>query len=149
MHKPNPRAPQSLEDLITEIGALKTSLDSLIAEFRAAVTRLEVDGMPTARRSGQFWVAAAFTNALVRLRLFVEHNFDYLETLGVLAVTRYVFELTVWLRLLHKNPSCGRVYYRELVTQQMKHYEDLRNHLLREIAFLRSVDKQEKELLTE
>lgn len=149
MHDPSPSLSQPRADLIAEIGELKTPLDSLIAEFREVVARLEEDDVPPGRRSGQFWVLAAFTDALVRLRMFLVRNFNYLETLGVLALTRYVFELTIWLRLLHKDPRYGRVYCRMVLATQLDYYTDLRDHLGREIIFLRSIDAQEKELMKE
>ena len=64
-----------------------------------------------------------------------------------LAVTRYVFELTVWLRHLQKDPRYGHVYYRILVAKQLDYYTDLHAHLKREVEFLQTVDDQETELL--
>jgi len=43
MHEPTSSSSQAFDDLIAEITALKPSLDSLIAEFRAVVSRLELD----------------------------------------------------------------------------------------------------------
>jgi len=42
-------------------------------------------------------------------------NFDFVETIRIPAVTRYLFELTVGLKLLQMDHRCGLVYYRELL----------------------------------
>ncbi len=45
-----------------------------------------------------------YGDALIRLRQLTDNNFQFIETLGLLAVARYVFELSVWLLLFDKDP---------------------------------------------
>jgi hypothetical protein len=67
--------------------------------------------------------------------------------MGVLAVARYLFELTVWLKILRMDSRCGLVYYGELLKKQLEFYRELRNNAMREVAFLRKVGSQEQALI--
>lgn len=140
---------QSLATLVADIMNLKPSFDSLIEEFRNVVGRAEKLEPDSVKRSTRFWVFVAFADALVRLRLFVEQNFRHIEPMGLLAVTRYTFELTVWLKRLHGDPRYGLVYYYVLVAKQLAYHIDLHSQLNREIDFLRRIDQQEKQLLNQ
>lgn len=148
MTPPASDAGNSLEAMASRIRALRPSIEALIPKFRAAVARVEeAQDLRIRKYSGPFWVLAAYTDALVRLRLFLEQNFNYLESIGLLAVTRYVFELLVWLKLMQRDAGYGLAYYRDLLTKQRSYYSDLRNHLKCEVAFLRDVQAQEDRLL--
>lgn len=140
---------KSVAALVGEIRSLEPSFESLIEKFRTVIARLEEaqPEIPPRKRSASFWVFAAFRDALVRLRLFAEQNLRFVEPMGLLAVTRYVFELTVWLRRLQADPRYGLVYYRLLVAKQLDHHIDLEAHLKREMDFLRTIEDQETDLL--
>jgi len=90
---------------------------------------------------------AIIADSLVRVRLPIEQNLTYFETLGVLALTRYVFELLVWVRLVQKDNRFGLVYYRELAEKQRHYYQDLLSHLAAEVAFLAATSQEEKNLI--
>ena len=63
------------------------------------------------RDQADWWVLLAHTGAYEKLSLIVTHNFVlfrtpdvvFMETMGLLAVSRYVFELLVWLKTLEKE----------------------------------------------
>src|SRR3989442_13923993 len=96
--------PAALEEIVGAIVAQKGNLERLIAKYRSAVDALSAsDRASSGRLSDLAWVLAAHLDALIRLRLFVEQNFAFIETLGLLAVTRYLFEVLVWLKLLQKD----------------------------------------------
>ncbi len=67
--------------------------------------------------------------------------------MGVLAVARYVFELTVWLKLLEKDSRCGLVYRGETLKKQLEFYKELKNNAIREIVFLRDTGAREQSLI--
>jgi hypothetical protein len=140
----------SPEALASGIRACKPEVEALIARFRRAVEEAErTQDLRSRKYSGPFWVLVAYTDALVRLRLFLEQNLNYLESLGLLALTRYVFELVVWLKLMEQDRRYGLVYYHDLLLKQRRYYEDLREHLEREISFLDHVQSREEALLRE
>jgi len=87
-----------------------------ILRFRGRIERLgTTNDLSSLQQSGRYWRMVAFVDSLVRLRLFLEHNFNYIETMGMLSVARYMLELTVWLKLLERDTRYGLVYYRCIV----------------------------------
>lgn len=133
----------SAEEYIEKIKALKDHLDKLAQPFRVD-PRTGTD-LPFDKFSADDWRRNTFGNALVRLQQLVENNFNFIETMGLLAVARYVFELSVWLLLFQKDPGYCLIYYRELIHTQRKYYEDTLAHLRREIQLLKRFAERDKE----
>jgi hypothetical protein len=95
------------------------------------------------------WCLSAIGDSLVRLRLFTEHNFEFIETIGVISVSRYIFELSVWLELFKIDPRYGLVYYAQLIDTQYRYWKDYRAQLDREVSMLKTFELEEKDLLRE
>ncbi len=139
---------KSLGLLVADICGLQPQLEQLIPKFRQAIAEADSVQQPSLNKnSGAYWRLVAFTDSLVRLRLFLEQNFSYVETMGLLAVTRYLFELTVWLKLMQMDSRYGLVYYCELLKNQLDYYTELRNNASREVTFLREIGTQEDKLM--
>jgi hypothetical protein len=133
----------SAEEYVEKIKALKDHLDRLALPFRVD-PRTDSD-MPFDKYSANDWRRNTFGNALVRLRQLVENNFNFIETMGLLAVARYVFELSVWLLLFQKDSGYCLIYYRELIHTQRKYYEDTLAHLRLEMQLLKRFADRDKE----
>lgn len=140
---------KSTENLVIKIRELQGRLDLLSNQLRRIVNDANKKyDKDVNKQTSKYWIFVTYLNSLVRIRLLLEQNFrDYIESMELLAVTRYLFELTVWLKLMQKDETYGCVYYRELLITQSKFYTDLQNHLEREIIFFREISVQEKELL--
>lgn len=139
---------KSLEVLIVDICGLRPRLEELIRQFRHGIELLgRVNDSSSIIKSGAYWRLIAFADSLVRIRLFLEQNFNYVETIGVLAVARYLFELTVWLKLLQNDSRYGLVYHHELLKKQLEFYKQFRKNAEREISFLRHSGQQEQSLI--
>ncbi len=139
---------KALDVLAEDICAQRPRLEKLIQQFRQSIEQLgTAHDSSSGQESGGYWRLVAFVDSLVRLRLFLEHNFNYVETIGVLAVARYLFELTVWLRLLQTDSRYGLVYYHELLKKQLDFYREFRNNAVREISFLRHTGALEQSLI--
>lgn len=95
------------------------------------------------------WRRNTFGNALVRLQQLTEQNFQFIEPIGVLAVARYIFELSIWLHLFQKDSRYCLIYYRELLETQRKYYEDTVAHLRKEIELLRRFEKMDSQAMNE
>jgi hypothetical protein len=144
---PNQHSRQSLEKLCQRSGSFMVQLEVLPSNFRNALRELEKHETPSPTRySARYWSFAVLADSLVRVRLLIEQNFMYFETLGVLALTPYVFELTIWVRLVQKDNRYGLLYYRELRHKQKLHYQDLLSHLVAEVAFLSAMSAEEDKL---
>ncbi|MBM4056321.1 MAG: hypothetical protein FJ264_16950 [Planctomycetes bacterium] len=73
----------------------------------------------------------------------MEQSFNFVETIGVVAVARYVFEMSLWLRLFSLDSRYGLVYYAELLRTQRRYWKDYRVQLDREITLLREFEDKE------
>ena len=91
------------------------------------------------------WCISVVGSSLIRLQLFTEQNFHFIETMGVIAVARYTFELSVWLKLFKLDQRYGLVYYSELLDTQRKYWKDYRKQLDREISLLKRFEQQEND----
>lgn len=89
------------------------------------------------------WCHSVAGDALIRLRLFTEQNFNFIETMGVISVARYIFELSIWLKLFKLDPRYGLVYYHQLLDTQERYFQAVRAQLVREVAMLKSFDDKE------
>jgi len=137
----------SLEALVSDICEQRIPLESLSRRIRKRIEQLEaLSPAAPSQRSGAFWKAVAFGDSLARIGLFLEQNFSYIETVGVLAVSRYLFELTVWLKLLQTDSRYGLVYYHQLLKANRDYYNALQLNAEREVAYLRLVDAAEDSL---
>jgi hypothetical protein len=123
---------------IENIRGLGPTFERLATAFRAD---LDDPGATFDKYSADDWRRNTFGNALVRLRQITENNFHVVETLGLVAVARYIFELSVWLILFEKDCRYCLIYYRELLATQLRYYKDVRAQLHREIELLKRFEK--------
>jgi hypothetical protein len=90
-----------------------------------------------------FWARQAFVDALERLRGLVEEDLGAATTMQLLACTRYVFELTVWLRSIDADDRFAHAYCGDIIRNQISYHRDLRSHLTREAQWLRNIGEEE------
>lgn len=96
-----------------------------------------------------YWCQVAISDSLVKLMLFTEQNFKYVETMSLLAVTRYIFEMSIWLKLFSLNTQYGLVYSSLLIDSQISYWGDCRRQLHREIKLLNRFAAEEELLFKE
>ena len=96
--------------------------------------------------SSDFWWLTVRCDALRKVRLLLDQNMTIVHSMGVLSVGRYLFEVTLWLRLLERDRDYGFVYYWELMTTQLRYYEDYLAHLTLEVSYLRDLANKESAL---
>lgn len=120
------------ERYIGAIRDLGRVFDRLAAAFRS---ESEIESEFN-RFSSDDWRRNAYGNAMIRLRILVENNFQFVETLGLLCVARYVFELSIWLRLFKHDKQYCLVYYKELLETQLRNARDTLAQLHREAHLL-------------
>jgi hypothetical protein len=130
------------ERYIGAIRDLGPVFDRLSESFRSDATlESEFD-----RFSSDDWRRNTYGNALIRLRILTENNFRFIETLGLLAATRYIFELSVWLRLFRSDNRYCLVYYKELLETQLRYSRDTLAQLHREVDLLEKFEAIENGL---
>lgn len=138
---------QQLSRLIERLRALLPELESLAAELRSKLRQIPT--LPTDHYGPEYWRMRALCDAVVRVQIFVERNLTYIETLGVLALCRYTFELVVWLKHIERDDRFSLMYARRLMRQQTEFYDDLAAHLKWEISFYRNLGQEEQSLQSE
>lgn len=94
----------------------------------------------------KMWCITAVGDALVKLRLLIENNFNYIETMGLVATTRYIFEINIWLNLFKQDVNYGLTYYKQLLKDKVTYWNNLKEQHERDIIFFKQLDIEEKEL---
>ncbi|SRR5258706_1976124 len=130
----------NVEKLIHSIRSRGSGLDALAHRLRAPDIQARFN-----KWDHNSWCLSVAGDAVVRIRLFTEQNFNFVETMGVIAVARYIFELSVWLHLFKLDPRYGLVYFDQLIDTQKRYFQDEKAQLEREVAFLKSFGEREKE----
>ena len=134
----------NVQKLIGEVLARRESVDHLAQKIRTPEILAKFD-----KRNARSWCVAVAGDVLIRVRLFIEQNFKVVETVGVIAVARYLLELNVWMSLFRLDENYGLVYFAELLDTQRRFYTDTIAQVEREIAFLESLEVRERAVLTE
>jgi hypothetical protein len=116
-------------------------LDELAAKIRTPAAEANFD-----KWSASAWCRVLAGDAVIRVRLLVEQNFNFIETMSLVGTARYIFELCVWLRLCSSDARYGLVYFYRLLQTQISYYNATKDQLEREIAFLKSLDDREGNL---
>ncbi len=143
-----PSYPKStLEEIVNGLQDLYPAYASLIERYRLPIDADPEQRLPEINRSAGYWRRIFFYDSLVRIRLLIENNFRYIETLGLLATTRYVFELFVWLKLMSQDVRYGHVYLRQLLETDLRHKEDFRVRAAREVSLLRQFAHEEEQAI--
>jgi hypothetical protein len=125
------------------VGSIRSYRSTVDAEARRLRTPAIIESFDL--RSHRSWCLSVVGDSLVRVRLLLEQNFNFIETVGVIAVARYLFELSVWLKLFERDARYGLVYYAQLLDMQRRYFDDQRSQLAREISLLRAFEEKEKE----
>jgi hypothetical protein len=133
-----------LANVLSEITQLHPVLSEWGSKLRQKIAEREkTEPDEKLKTSGTYWALVAYADALTRLKLIVEQNFRFVETLGVLAVTRYIFELALWLRALAQDRRYGLTYYFQIMDKQIRYYEDYVKRMEHEIALLKRLGEEE------
>lgn len=123
------------------IASIKSHTDTVGAEAQRLRAPEMLSGFT--KYDPDYWCLVAIGDSLVRVRLLLEQNFNFIETLGLLAVTRYLFEVGVWFHLFKLDARYGLVYYAELLETNRRYWKDYRSQLDREINLLNEFEQME------
>ncbi len=142
---------QSLDDrihgTIALIRALNANLDYKINEFETiGKLVIEPKDQVIEDMSLSKFELAVFIEILGRINLFIKQNFDVIETMSLLGVTRYIFEVVVWLKLLLKDEKYYYVFYYFVTKEHLKLREELLIRYSHEIKMLEEFSKAEEKL---
>lgn len=105
--------------VLARIRGLHGLFEQVIKELRGDLDRFEAaTPSETLLRRADYWEHVIAYDSCVRLRQIIESNFHAIETLALLATTRYVFELSIWLKLGTTRDDYALAYYGELLEKR-------------------------------
>lgn len=90
--------------IAAEIQDLAPTIAELTQRVRAIMTEPQITTLEGRERAETLLPCEIGAEALGRCQILVANNVVVLETLGVISLTRYVFELLVWLRTIQATP---------------------------------------------
>jgi hypothetical protein len=133
-----------LAELVAQIRSLRPKISSSVDTATRWLDRLSSE--PFANEGDRVraqYCATAYRESLMKVDILLENNLHFVETLGVLALTRYIFELLVWFRVLAQNPEQAFEFYWQIIEKQIAHIEGNRVKLRNEIAYFKELDKRD------
>lgn len=133
---------EQLRSLVQSIKGLHSTIDRLSNCFD--VLPILKGDHTFDKNSADDWRILIYDDALKRLLLVLENNFRLIETISLVAVTRYIFELNLWLELIQDDPNYALVYQRRLIDTQKRHYESSLKQFEREVALLREFGEKDR-----
>lgn len=120
---------RKLAAVAAEIQALAPNIAHLIKRVRAVIAEPEIATLEGRERAEILLPCEIGAEALGRCQILVTNNVVVLETLGVISLTRYVFELLVWLKTIHQTPLTSLRFL-------MMSLKDAEDHTTQHIAHL-------------
>lgn len=130
-----------ISKLVDEIKNKTAEIEKTYALFKFHSENISFD-----LNNQNHWCHYAFMDSLDKLSSITKENFNSIETFGLVATTRYIFELNIRLMLIEQDPRHGLVYYGQLLNDQENYWKTLKEQLDREIAFLNEMDNEENSL---
>lgn len=130
-----------MTEVIGRIKALHPTLEQLKEELRADLNCFP--DVETVHTDAAYWKTRILFDTMVKLRLFFDNNFHIIETMGVLALTRYVFELSVILKNINAEANFVFLYVQKMKRQECEHFEEYLRHIESEIALYKSMEAAE------
>ena len=141
---------EQIDRVITETRQLHGRFKMLISRFSDELAR---DMRSSSRENlifnSRYWKKQIYHSSFIKLRLILENNLGYIETLSLLATTRYVFEVLVWLRIIEKDERFSLSFYAQVLDNQLRHLENYRNKVEAEIVFFEELEEEERRLSKE
>lgn len=135
---------ERIKMLISEIKQLDSKLKALIAKGKIQREPYLNESKLEHRPPG-YWRILILSQSLVRLRHIIENNISRIETLGTLALTRYIFELVVWLKLFEKDENYVFLFAWMYFDGQIDFYTKLEKFNNREVELYESFAREEDE----
>jgi len=139
-----------IDGVITSVKTLRDPIVATIEIYKKAIAEFEskVDGdfysMPR-----DYWALVIRHDALVRIRILVENNFSFIETLSILATSRYICELDIWLKAIELDARYATLYMINLNDGVEEHNRHFCEQVRAEIALLQGLGEEEQRLQAE
>lgn len=117
--------------VVESIKGLEPRLQQLAEAARSQIRALPAE-------AGEYveierWCHQINHDSIARVRNLIENNFHAIETLALLSLARYMFELNVQLKQIDSDAVFALVYARGVFEEQVKFYDSLARQLKAEV----------------
>jgi len=119
-----------------EIQGLAPTIAELTQRVKAIMAEPQIANLEGRERAETLLPCEIGAEALGRCQILVTNNVVVLETLGVISLTRYVFELLVWLRTIQRTPLKSLYFLMHSLKDGEDHTSQHIAHLEAEAQFL-------------
>lgn len=140
-------AESRVASVAVEIQGLAPAILELTQRVRAIMTEPQIIGLEGRERAETLLPCEIGAEALSRCQILVKNNVIVLETLGVISLTRYVFELLVWLRTIQQTPLKSLRFLMLSLKDGEDHTSQHIAHLEAEAKFLDIIAERDNPIL--
>lgn len=135
-------------EVALEIQGLSTDIAALQQRLCTILTLPQIASLEGRERAEILLPCEIGAEALGRCQILVKNNVLVLETLSVISLTRYVFELLVWLRTIQKFPLKSLYFLRQSLEDGEKHTSQHIAQLEAEAQFLEKMQERDNPVPT-
>jgi hypothetical protein len=129
--------------VVGDIRNLAPDITRLTQRIRTVITKPEIAALQGRERAEVLLPCDIGAEALDRCQILVVNNVVVLETLGVISLTRYVFEILVWLRNIKQSPLQSLRFMMLCIKDGEDHTSQHIAHLEAEAEFLDLIENLE------
>lgn len=126
-----------------EIQNLSSILSDLTGRARRVIASPAIANLEGRNRAEILLPCEIGAEALERCNILVTNNVRVLETLGVISLTRYVFELLVWLKTIRQTPLKALYFIMLSLKDGEAHTTQHIQHLKAEASFLETMAERD------
>lgn len=139
-----------IDSVVSDIKQLHGDFVSQIDLLKSEILRRETGATAVAfAEEAGYWRLVMLCDSLVKVRIFIERNFHFIETIGLLGLIRYMLELSIWCRLCVRDLRYALVYHKSVLEGSQEHYSGLLLQLTSEISLFKRLEKAEGERLSD
>jgi len=132
-----------IEAIVGELQILRPGLQHAVAQLSSD---LDAGSRNTAPSSPDYWREVAFHDGLRRILIILDENYVCLNTTMVLSTTRYLFELSIWYKLLERDVGCGYVYASKMMDDAVAHARAQLSQTVREIKVFKELHDEDMKI---
>ncbi len=95
------------------------------------------------------WLKKVNLDCLMKTKNIVESELDVCNSMSLLASSRHLFEMSIWVKLVNQNSDYALIYYLEGLNNNIQHYTKYVEQLQVESGFLLDIDEKQSELIVQ
>ncbi|HGO5291551.1 TPA: hypothetical protein ACK210_001195 [Photobacterium damselae subsp. damselae] len=88
-------------------------------------------------------------DCLMKTKNIVESELDICNSMSLLASSRHLSEMSIWVKLVNQNSDYSLIYYLEGLNDNIQHYKKYVEQLQIESEFLFDIDEKQSELIVQ